>query len=103
MQELPEMPCRAQLPFWEDFFSKIKGEKMIPFQEIVVQLLGCICKKATLDPHLFLLLNKKSTREEDFDAQTELRRDLGSLLRKLCKCCGSSILPFMNQRLGMQY
>jgi hypothetical protein len=36
MQELPEMPCRAQLPFWEDFFTKIKGEKMVPFQEIVV-------------------------------------------------------------------
>jgi len=31
MQELTEMPCRAQLPFWEDFFTKIKGEKMIPF------------------------------------------------------------------------
>jgi len=54
-----------------------------------------------MDPELFLLTNSISLREEDFDAHTVLRRDLGSLLRKLSKCCGSSILSFMNQRLGI--
>ena len=61
-----------------------------------MQLLGCICEKSVISSDLFLLLNEKSMRDEDFDEVTELRRDLGNILRKLSKRCGSSVLTFMN-------
>lgn len=28
MQQVPEMPCRAQILFWEDLFTQIKGERV---------------------------------------------------------------------------
>ena len=48
----------------------------------------------------FLLLNELSNREEDFDGLTELRTDVGRLLRKLIRCCGSDILVYVKQRIG---
>ena len=70
---------------------------------MVIRLLGSICFKARMDPDHFVLLNQKSMREEDFDALNMSRRDLGSLLRTICKCCGASVLGFLNQRLSECY
>ena len=53
-----------------------------------------------MDTELFELLNEKSMREDDFDQICMLRRDLGKLLKTICKFCGPNVLHFLNQRLA---
>jgi len=46
-------------------------------------------------------MNKTSSRGEEFDDLVMLRRDLGSLIRALCRCCGPlTIYQFYKEKLS---
>lgn len=43
-------------------------------------------------------------RDEQFDDVVTLRKDLGTLIRNLCKCCGAQpVIAYLNTRFGDSY
>ena len=62
-------------------------------------MLEALCRKATIEDYLFTDLNEVSMRDEQFDDVCSLRRDLGSLIRALSKCCGT--LPLLKLLEGL--
>jgi hypothetical protein len=69
-----------------------------------MRLLGTLCQKATVADYLFVELNSVSMRDEQFDDVVALRRDLGTLIRSLCKCCGAqAVTAYLNTRFGDSY
>lgn len=69
-----------------------------------MRLLGCLCQKSCIPDYLFCDLNEISMRDESFDDLMNLRRDIGSLIRNLCKCCGAKpVITYTNQRISESY
>ena len=104
-----ELSCTSQLPFWKEFFNKInkhqdKDLKLTSFSTILIRLLGCLSTKATIPDYLLPELNQIPMRDEMFDEFIYLRRDIGSLIRNLCKCCGSQpVITYIQQRIDISY
>jgi hypothetical protein len=98
--DVPELSCRSQIAFWKDLFRKLQkcGEEkqkyLTQFEQTLLQLLESLCRKATMPDYSFQELNETSMREEPFDEICKLRKDIGSLIRALSKCCGT--LPVLN-------
>jgi hypothetical protein len=100
LTDVPELSCRSQIAFWKDLFRKLQkcGEEkqkyLTQFEQTLLQLLESLCRKATMPDYSFQELNETSMREEPFDEICKLRKDIGSLIRALSKCCGT--LPVLN-------
>jgi hypothetical protein len=66
-----------------------------------MRLLGCLSQKSCIPEFLFCDVNEVSMKDEIFDDLSTLRRDLGSLIRNLCKCCGAQpVIKYISHNLS---
>jgi hypothetical protein len=57
-----------------------------------------------MQSYLFEELNETPMRDENFDDVCSLRKDLGSLIRALSKCCGTSpVLSLLDARIAASF
>jgi len=57
-----------------------------------------------MENYRFQELNEKPMRDEEFDDICELRKDLGSLIRALSKCCGTlAVLNLLDARMAASF
>lgn len=66
-----------------------------------MRLLGCLTQKACIPEYQFCDINEVQMKDEMFDDLLALRRDLGSLIRNLCKCCGvTPVIKYASTKLS---
>lgn len=107
--EMSESDCYVQLPFWRDLFrqvSRIEDEaqrnaKFAQFEQVVLKLVNLVIKRAKMEDTMFLDFNQIPSLSSDFEELYAVRRDLGSLLKGICKSCGAlTIYPILIQQLS---
>ena len=103
---MPGVEIRAQVEFWPKFFDKItkredKAQILQTFEQLILKLLGHISTRSTMEPDTWESLNKINQRDSVFDEMFAIRRDLGDILRAICRCIGpTSVLQLFNGELA---
>ena len=102
--EMSESDCYVQLPFWRDLFRQIsriedeaqRNAKFAQFEQVVLKLVNLVIKRAKMEDTMFLDFNQIPSLSSDFEELYAVRRDLGSLLKGICKSCGAlTIYPIL--------
>lgn len=58
----------------------------------MLTLLQVILKRAKLEEHSFLELNKTPIKDTFFDEVQKLRRNISGLIKSICLCCESAAI-----------
>lgn len=67
----------------------------------MIKLVNLVFKRAKMEDSVFLDFNKMSSLSSEFEELYQVRRDLASLLKNICKCCGpSTIYAILSQYLS---
>ena len=54
-----------------------------------MKLINLIIKRAKMEDTMFVEFNKQSSDSSEFEELYAVRRDLGALLKNICKSCGA--------------
>ena len=94
------------MPLWKKLFGDLKDkpQKIEQFGGFFLRLIQCINAKAVFPSCLFSELNQLSIKDDEFGDIVAMRKDLGSLVRNMVKCCGfQPIMSYTSKMIEQHY